>query len=218
MNKFVVYTAIYGDKDIVRERQYKIPNTDYIMFTDDHKLTSNIWNIKYVPKEIGCTVRDAKRFKVLPHMWVSGYEKSIWIDGNMEIKSDFTDLLKSSFDWLVFGHGRNCVYDEGDTCIVRKKDNSDVIKKHIDRYKKEGYPKENGLWSSGVLVRNHNDTDMIKMNEMWWHEIQNGSRRDQISAPYVAWKCGLLPEYIDGLSGHNALNKSKRVELLAHKR
>ena len=82
---------------------------------------------------------------------------------------------------------------------------------------KINYPKNNGLWANGVLIRKHNDPDIIKMNEMWWQEIQNGSRRDQLSAPYVAWKCGLTPDYIDGITG-DIIGKNKWIRLHGHKR
>ena len=34
----------------------------------------------------------------------------------------------------------------------------------------------------------HNQKDVIKAMEMWWDEIENGSRRDQLSFNYAAWK------------------------------
>jgi hypothetical protein len=41
-----------------------------------------------------------------------------------------------------------------------------------------------------VILRRH--TDAIRhLNEAWWNEIVRGSRRDQLSFNYVAWKLGL---------------------------
>ena len=38
----------------------------------------------------------------------------------------------------------------------------------------------------------------MKVMEDWWIEIKYGSRRDQLSFNYVAWKQNLKFNYIDG--------------------
>ena len=53
---------------------------------------------------------------------------------------------------------------------------------------KEGYPHDNGLVISGVLFRRHNEKDVIKVMEDWWHEIKYHSHICQLSLPYVFWK------------------------------
>ena len=40
----------------------------------------------------------------------------------------------------------------------------------------------------GVTLRRHNEKDCIKVMEDWWKEIRYGSKRDQLSFNYVAWK------------------------------
>ena len=217
MNKTAVYTAIYGGKDVLIENQYRIPNADYILFTDNKEIKSKLWKIIHIPPEMECNVRNARRFKILPHMWLSNYEYSIWVDGNIKILKDLNPLVDSGTRWMVFGHGRYCIYDEADACIQFKKDNPNVIRSHVKKYINSGYPKNNGLWSTGVLIRKHNNADIIKMNEMWWEEIKNGSRRDQISAPYVAWKCGLTPDYIEGKTG-DLIQKNGWIRICGHKR
>jgi hypothetical protein len=41
-----------------------------------------------------------------------------------------------------------------------------------------------------VILRRHTPA-VAAFNEAWWAEIQAGSRRDQVSFTYVAWKLGL---------------------------
>ena len=71
------------------------------------------------------------------------------------------------------------------------------------KYNKENYPKNNGLIISGILLRRHNDLDVIKTMESWWTELKYGSKRDQLSFNYVAWKNNLKFNYIDGDSRNN---------------
>ena len=41
-----------------------------------------------------------------------------------------------------------------------------------------------------MILRRHTDA-IRRLNEAWWNEIVRGSRRDQLSFNYVAWKLGL---------------------------
>ena len=43
----------------------------------------------------------------------------------------------------------------------------------------------------------------MKAMEDWWTEIKYGSKRDQLSFNYVAWKNDLKFNYIDGDSRKN---------------
>ena len=73
----------------------------------------------------------------------------------------------------------------------------------MERYQKEGYPRHNGLITGMVILRRHNEKDCIKVMEHWWTEIKYGSKRDQLSFNYVAWKNKLKFSYIDGDSRIN---------------
>ena len=78
----------------------------------------------------------------------------------------------------------------------KPKDKPEFIKKQIEKYKKEDYPRDNGMLIAMELVRRHNEMDVVKTMEHWWKEIENHSRRDQISFNYVAWKNKLKFNYI----------------------
>ena len=49
-----------------------------------------------------------------------------------------------------------------------------------------------------MLVRKHNEIDVIEISEDWWEEVKSGSRRDQLSFNYVAWKNNFNIKYMDG--------------------
>jgi hypothetical protein len=91
-------------------------------------------------------------------------------------------------DFLAGKHGaRNCIYDEGRKCISVGKGDHLEISQQMLRYLADGYPKNNGLINSTVLIRRTTPA-VIELENDWWNEIKNGCVRDQVSFNYVAWK------------------------------
>lgn len=223
-NKKVIYTAIFGGKDALHEPLVIPSGFDFICFTDNKKLVSKNWNIRVVNPLFSDPVRNARYYKILVHKVLPEYDQSIWIDGNMIVKGDCNKLIdqylkKDSF--VTYDHSkqkrrlfkffwvidrklaRNCIYDELEDLVLKTKsgmymDNIDIMKNQIERYKKEGYPAHNGLAVTMVLLRNHKDLKVVELMEDWWREVSLGSRRDQLSLNYVAWKKKMPIAYVSG--------------------
>lgn len=195
MNKRVVYTAIYGSKDVLKDPLYISKNFDYVCFTNDKDIKSNIWKVVYKEETHKDPVRSAKIFKVKPHEYLSEYDTSIWVDANFIVKNDLNSFLAKCDDlkdanMLLFQHdqGRNCIYDEAKIIIDHQKDDPDIVKKQIQKYREEEYPAQRGLSANSIMLKKHNDNDIIKLADMWWDEISQFSRRDQLSLYYCIWK------------------------------
>lgn len=200
MNKIAVYTSIFGPYDGLLP-QKKYPNVDYICFTDQ-PFKSKTWEIRHIDPVFEDSTRNSRRIKIQPHKFLSDYDISIFMDGNYLIIKDINKLIEqelTNHKMLVFDHNqaqdpRDCVYDECEAIIElgnntgNHKDDPEIMRKQIDRYEKEGYPRKNGLIFSAVLIRRHNDPDVIQTMETWWDELSNGSKRDQLSFDYSAWK------------------------------
>jgi len=200
MNKIVVYTAIFGGYDRLRDPEVsQLPKgVDFVCFTDTN-IQSDVWSIKNVSKPLPDPTRSARMYKVLAHRFLSEYDVSIWVDGNMIIRGDVHECIKrylDQYDMAVYDHGslkkdaRNCVYEEAKVLMSAKrpKDDPRLVKSQIKRYAIEGYPKHNGLLSSMVMFRKHNTQKVIEAMNAWWKEIETYSRRDQLSFNYIAWK------------------------------
>ncbi len=198
-NKIAVYTSVYGGIDNVVNPPI-IKGVDFILFSDKN-LNKN-WIFRYYDKEKTSHNLNAKRFKILPHTYLSEYDITIWVDGNV----DFINLKKfiieyRTYKMVVFNHkstedSRNCIYEEGDAIIKLKKDKSDIVKKQLNKYLDSGYPKNNGLICGGIIMR-QNDVVVNNIMEKWWDEIINGSVRDQLSFNYVAWSHNFKPFYLN---------------------
>ena len=190
--KGVIYTAIFGDYESLLNPKVINPYLDYICFTDNPNLTSDVWEIRLITNLDMDNTRKARTIKILPHKYLKEYEFSIWVDAGFRIIGDMEDYINTYIkDGLLIGikHSvRNCIYEEIDVCNSRDKDDGFILETVINKYESEGYPKNNGLIESGVLFRRHNNQIVINLMEQWHYEVMNYSKRDQLSFNYVCWK------------------------------
>lgn len=131
--------------------------------------------------------RVARYIKTHPHTLLSEYKATLWIDGNIVLRhgpleSLIKDYLESGIDAAFRRHPeRSCVYQELLKCYERRKDSFAVMYKQVSRYRRLGYLEAPGLFETNVIFRSNNSEQVRCFNEIWWAEIQNGSRRDQLS-------------------------------------
>jgi hypothetical protein len=166
--------------------------------------------VRPLEREAGAgAARAAKRPKILPHAYFSDAEYSLWVDGKVELTLGFPVVkrlaLLDAVDVVVFEHAkRYCVYQEACECVHRGLDDADVIYRQMQRYTREGFPANAGLADCCVLLRRHTPA-VRRFCEVWWEEIEKGSRRDQLSFNYAAWKCGVRYGVFPGDTRRNAL-------------
>ena len=208
MNSKIIYTTIFGGYDDITKPT--LPNNwDWKCFSEENSIPLYTDN-----------TRNAKKFKVLPHRYLEDYEYSIFIDGNMYVVGNVDELIEkylSDSNIAFFDHNKNrmdprdCIYDEYNAIMnlgkndpnQNFKDNPQVMYDQVKRYQDEGYPSHNGLITGMVILRRHNEKDCIRVMEDWWTEIKYGSKRDQLSFNYVAWKNNTKFNYMDGDSRNN---------------
>jgi hypothetical protein len=215
-NSTVIYTAIFGGKDELQNPTFVPPGCDFVCFTDA-EIKSSVWQIRKPIFDSFDPVRRARQHKVLAHKLFPEYKHSVWVDGNIIVRGDVNKLIEkhlTSSHMAIYDHvktvgdSRDCVYDEAAAIIEmgkngKYKDDPKLIEEQIARYKKEGYPSHHGLISSMELVRKHNEKDVADCMELWWSEIAKGSRRDQLSFNYAAWKLDFKPAIISEDSRNN---------------
>lgn len=221
--RIAVYTSIFGGYDNLIDEQFQMDGVDYICFTD-RDIESKTWKVVKSTPIYNDSNRNAKKYKVLPHRYLNDYDWSVWIDGNIKVISDIRSLCNGDayklYDHMLVGEydRRNCIYDEAQTIlnfgkinserypekgIKNWKDNPKLIVDQMNRYLSEGYPKQNGLSTTPIMVRNHMDDNVINHNEDWWSEIKHNSKRDQLSFNYIAWKNQFNFVYLEGDSRNN---------------
>ena len=194
-NKKVVYTCITGGYDSLLEPTFITQDFDYVCFTDNVSIKSNVWDVRPLPKETEelSQIKKQRYVKLNPHKLLSEYEISIWVDGNVDLKGDLDKFISESIEdgvsvYVPTHPSRDCIYAEAKAVVSMRKDAKEIVNPQMERYEKEGFPKKYGLLQSNILLRKHNEPDCIKLMETWFNELKDNSHRDQLSFNYALWK------------------------------
>ena len=204
-NKKVVYTCIVGGYDNLIEPSVISSGFDYVCFTDNMNLTSDIWQIRPMPKETEelPQIKKQRYVKVSPHVVLPEYDLSVWVDGNVEVKGDMNKFVAEMHEdgcniYIPQHPTRTCTYAEARAVLALRKDKSEIVNPQMDRFRNEGFPTNQGMLQSNILLRYHNAEDCKKLMAAWFDEIRNGSHRDQLSFNYALWKNnGVKAKYMD---------------------
>ena len=196
--KKVVYTILIGNYDkvhsIVKEKGY-----DYFILTDQNfeKKTINNWTIIHVDKiNYKNRIDKIKRqrfYKTHPHLFFKNYDLSIYVDATFEVKGNLNEfllrILTPRLSIYILEHPvRSNINNEFKACIYFGKDSINNIIPIKHRYNKEGFPDNNGLAETCLIIRKHNKLNVIRFMENWFNEIKKFSHRDQLSFNYIFWK------------------------------
>ena len=179
--KKVIYTALMGTYDILKEPLVVTPGWEYICYSNNRNLKSNVWKIEYR------NLQDVKQLRNLKIITPFEYDTCIWVDASIEIKCNLDIFIRDnhhSYFTLMKHPHRSCVYMEAEACIVRKKDKPDVIRAQMQYYREQRYPNNNGMVATGLLIRN-NCPQVKEFCKRWYDEVHRFSRRDQLSFNFV---------------------------------
>jgi len=183
----IAYTCVIGNYDTPRTPTVMSDGWEYICFTDDPKPVEGWKMVKIEPFGSG-------RDSILQARWIKTLyfdhidcDICLWTDANIQIRTDlndFADRHKSEF--VTMKHPkRNSIYEESKACLHATEQL--LIKAQIESYMGELYYADNGLVSSGILLRRDNE-NVRGFCEEWFNEIDKYSIRDQLSFNYVLWK------------------------------
>lgn len=194
--KGVIYTAITGGYDDVSDPEYIDDKLDYILFTDNSKIRSNVWKVIYLENKQNLdNVRLARYVKIMGHEYLENYDYSVWVDGKIRIKGSVIEYINKyqlNEPILCFNHfSHENLCDEVIACIQLNKYNREEIISQVETYKKEGFSDDLGMIDSAVLVRDLHNPSIIKLMTAWWEEVKNKTTRDQLSFNYACWKTGV---------------------------
>jgi hypothetical protein len=207
--KTVVYTAIFGKKDSLHEPTFIPEGCDFICFTDQD-FESQTWHIVKVTPPLADPTRSARKYKILPHVYLQAYDRSIWIDGNVLVEGDVAALADVALSKTNIALGdvsksktmpASSLKEELGRLLAMEKagkhqDDAALMEQQYKNYIADGYPDTSGLAWTMIVMRNHLAADVSLAMERWWQELEKWSKRDQMSFNYVAWKTGLQFSYL----------------------
>jgi hypothetical protein len=198
MDKLIVYTYLNTDYDWLLPPIWSSTQVQYICFTDEPGLKCEGWDVRYLSSFAGlCGGKMGNRYcKFFPWNLLPSHDWSIYIDANIRLLKDPTAIMNQitsrGVEMGIFQHpDRNNVWQEADACKMLGKISTDeypVLERQLLRYHNEGLPFQSGLTENGVIIRAGRSDRLGSVMKLWWAELNNGVKRDQISLPYVLWK------------------------------
>jgi hypothetical protein len=181
----VIFSVCLGDYDTIRPL---VPSEGFrhVMFTDNPDMPCDGWE-KIVVKPEQNIRKQSRHIKLLPHRYIDG-DLFVYVDANYEIKADINPYVRMYFrgGLLLTRHPtRSCVYQEQKAVLDAKKCAQSVVNQQVLAYQLQGMPKNYGMFANNFFIRDRTADDFC---ELWFHEIDKHSYRDQISLPFLLWK------------------------------
>lgn len=203
--KIAVYTAIFGKSDEIKEPLYKPDNIDYYIITDQEVPVNSLWKkVEYnnIFFEDFSNIYKNRYCKLFPNEFFNDYDYSIYVDGNILILADISNLLNEIEDKSIgiFSHPyRDDIYSEAAAVVYLNNAKPKDVKTQIRAYKKDGFPPKYGLFENSLIVRAHNNFECIQVMKAWWNQLTTYTSRDQLSLMYVLWKMGYGKDFVKSL-------------------
>ncbi len=193
--KRVVYCVNLGGYDDLPIPP-EMEDCSYFLITDAAEIPEGSpWTVVSPTLQETDIKRQCLWYKTHPHWLFPDAEFVTWIDSNVECKSSSGQILiahETLSEIATFLHpDRDCVYEEALMIKKLKLDQAPIIERVLEQMKKDGLPKHYGLYETNVLFSRNQDLGVRAFFETWWRRIYLGSRRDQMSFTYSAWKEGI---------------------------
>ena len=205
----VFYSCIVNGRDKPKIIEFK-ENFRYVLFSDK-KYSSPDWEVLPIVKNFDDPVRTARFHKHNPFLLFPNCEYAIWLDGSHWPISSISSFLKNDF-CLMRHFSRTSVFQEVEECRRLRIDVDTIMKNQYDSYIQDGFLDTIGLYDTCFMIRK-NTNKIVNMQKMWWDQICQWSKRDQISLPYVLWKCNIEPFIVPG---HTRFKGNSYFRMISH--
>lgn len=212
--RLVVYTVLIGHKEALNNPLQLISDhdatdliIDYRCFTDNPRFASPIWQPLVLSNPTLPPEKLSRHPKALPHRYFSDYDYSLYIDNTVVFKRlpQQHDLLHSRL--RAFRHPwRKNPLDEADVVVRSGLDEPQIVAQQMLHYRQHThFAKIDRLTAGTVILRNHHDPQVQQFGEIWWDQILQYSKRDQLSLDLAADLAQLPVEYYPGTKSDNDL-------------
>jgi len=202
-SRIAVYTCIIGKYDSLLEPIQVEPGVDYFVFCDFNIPKDSIW------KKIDVTgfkeykeyskIQLNRKIKMLPYDYLSEYEYTVYVDGNIEIVTGIRSMISNMGGYglgIHYHKERDCIYDEAIAIRHYKKADMKLVNSQLQEYRSAGMPVHFGLFENSILVRNHHCEIIRSLMQNWWAEYLKYPTRDQLSLPFLVWNYKIPETYI----------------------
>lgn len=203
--RYVIFTAITGGFDELVQPAVTDPEFDFVCFLPEAEVPSEgrigEWTVRPISDMPLSNRLKAKYIKMHPHFFLSDYEASLWIDGNVRIETAevydiFRDKIARGISFSGINHPlRDDVYDEALKVFDNELDSFRAVRRTVQFLKGERFPRHSGLYETNVVFRQHNDPAVIRFDDLWWECVTTYSSRDQLSHGWCLRKSGVRGDH-----------------------
>ena len=204
--RIAVATAITGGFDPLALPRILDSDVDYVCFSNSELDGYGVFDVRTIPYHNDDPRRVARFAKTnLLHL-LPEYDYVVWIDANVQLRCSvhkFVDEVKYSGKLVAGLHHpvRENYLDEADVAIKQKLDDVHIIKSQLDKYALNPRLQDERLIETNFMVFAANPLTK-RFTDQWWSEIENFSRRDQLSINFASLMSGveIHPFFTDGSS------------------
>ena len=213
MDKIIIYTCITGGYDSLPEPVTVPEDFHFVCFASSpESFKSTSWELRPLPSTAKGGNKQKSRYpKFLPHEFFPDCRYSLWMDANIRISdAAFFDIIRDKVRqgvrFAAIRHPlRDDVYQEAEECIRIGRAASEDMKKVCSFLKSEAYPEHSGMTENNIILREHNDPEVVASDIQWKELFDRFPFRDQLLSGYCLKSHGIEPEFIlDG--GTNSRN------------
>jgi len=210
-SEIVVYTCVAGRYDRAIMPAEPQEGVRYVCFTDEPRaLSAPGWEVR----DLASPTRlkdghDINRFhKAFPYHLFPDSRWSIYIDGNLRYEGNFdalTERVASSAAalgafWHKSGH---TLAQEVEVCkqIKLSPQEQAVADRQLAFYSSKGFDAAQRIPTNNLLVRDHHHPALEMAMSLWWSQLFEFTKRDQISLLYSLSQAGAPWQPLDGEGG-----------------
>lgn len=203
-----VYTVLLNGYDTLKDFP-KAEGWEYVCFTDDKALKSDLWTFRYV-KLSDNPVKQQRDIKIRPHHYLPEYDLTCYLDATHTIVKDLNKFIETFYKGGMLvskHHARTCVYQEAKQILNLGKATKEDIDRQMNTYYKERF-KSAILYETGFMIR---DRSVSPLMDHWAGQVKEYTHRDQLSLPYSVKKTGIIPKFLPAYTVRNLFTISKHL-------
>jgi hypothetical protein len=218
-----IYTAIFGNYDELKEPFHVSQKWKYVCYTDQD-FTSDVWEVRKVQVMSCGPAKTARWYKINFHEHIET-EFSMWVDATFFINIDLNRWWRRfTSPFTVIDHPfDDCLYTDIKSCMKGDKGDFFTLAQQAIDYRDLGIPENNGLISSGILMR-ENTLVVREFCKLWWSQVEKYTERDQVAFGYAAfhqpifhrieWDYTQREEFIHCPHIHKAWREERKNQIL----
>lgn len=189
----VVYSCTFADYDYTFGPLEKTPGAEFLRFGTTKPNRHGIWQHHPVPaaQEMPTQTLTNRKFKLFPGQTIPECDVAVYIDGNILVRADLSPLIQefwdSNADIALFPHpsGRSLA-EEIDFALDHKIPKEDVALAEAQREKYRALGLlDIPITENTILFYRMGSPKIAAIGDMWWQELEDYCKRDQISLPFV---------------------------------